>query len=253
MIKFFRHIRQKLLSENKFSRYLLYATGEIILVVIGILIALQINNWNDLKKERQIERQYLEALRSEFVANLEKLDASITSCNTLAAQLGTLLTYFEPKKSDTINSATIARNFGEALRYQINFNPNTGVQKDLISSGNLRQIRNAVLRQKIASFDTALGEIEKQESGAIDVKDDIGKTIIKLVSMRPIFESGGSEVLGNSKFEEVDVKLVFNNMEVENNLILYQAITKSTGLVYYTPLKKDIEGIIALIDSELGN
>lgn len=50
MIKFFRKIRQKLLSENKFRKYLVYAIGEIILVVIGILIALQINNWNELKK-----------------------------------------------------------------------------------------------------------------------------------------------------------------------------------------------------------
>lgn len=56
MIKFFRHIRQKLLSENKFSKYLIYAIGEIILVVIGILIALQINNWNEnrLKQEQLI-------------------------------------------------------------------------------------------------------------------------------------------------------------------------------------------------------
>lgn len=46
MIKFFRKIRQKLLTENKFSKYLIYAIGEIILVVIGILIALQLNNWN---------------------------------------------------------------------------------------------------------------------------------------------------------------------------------------------------------------
>ena len=50
MIKFFRKIRQRLLTENKFSKYLLYAIGEIILVVIGILIALQINNWNEGRK-----------------------------------------------------------------------------------------------------------------------------------------------------------------------------------------------------------
>ena len=46
MIKFFRHIRQDLMSKNKTSKYLKYAIGEILLVVIGILIALQINNWN---------------------------------------------------------------------------------------------------------------------------------------------------------------------------------------------------------------
>lgn len=55
MIKFFRKIRQKLLSENKFSNYLLYAVGEIILVVIGILIALEINNWNDQQIENKNE------------------------------------------------------------------------------------------------------------------------------------------------------------------------------------------------------
>jgi uncharacterized membrane-anchored protein YhcB (DUF1043 family) len=52
MIKFFRKIRQKLLSENKFSKYLIYAIGEIVLVVIGILIALQINNWNENRKQQ---------------------------------------------------------------------------------------------------------------------------------------------------------------------------------------------------------
>ena len=51
MIKFFRKIRQRLLTENKFSKYLLYAIGEIILVVIGILIALQVNNYNEAKKQ----------------------------------------------------------------------------------------------------------------------------------------------------------------------------------------------------------
>ena len=50
MIKFFRHIRQNLIMENKTSKYLKYAIGEIILVVIGILIALQVNNWNENRK-----------------------------------------------------------------------------------------------------------------------------------------------------------------------------------------------------------
>ena len=57
MIKFLEKIRHKLLIENKFSKYLLYAIGEIILVVIGILIALQIKNWNEENKERRVEKQ----------------------------------------------------------------------------------------------------------------------------------------------------------------------------------------------------
>ena len=61
MIKFFRKIRQKLLSENKFSKYLIYAIGEIVLVVIGILIALQINNKNDERKAEESVKKFYKA------------------------------------------------------------------------------------------------------------------------------------------------------------------------------------------------
>lgn len=77
MIKFFRKIRQQLLSENKFKKYLLYAVGEIVLVVIGILIALQINNWNELKKDRLKEFQMLLSLQKDFRSNISNLDSTI--------------------------------------------------------------------------------------------------------------------------------------------------------------------------------
>ena len=67
MIKFFRKIRQRLLSENKFSKYLIYAIGEIILVVIGILIALSINNWNENKKDRKLEKEFLILKNDYFI------------------------------------------------------------------------------------------------------------------------------------------------------------------------------------------
>lgn len=68
MIKFFRKIRQQSLSENRFTKYLIYAIGEIILVVIGILIALQINNNNDLRKEKNLKKVYTLSL----IANLKQ-------------------------------------------------------------------------------------------------------------------------------------------------------------------------------------
>ena len=55
MIKFFRSIRRQLLSQNRFNKYLIYAIGEIVLVVVGILIALSINNWNE--GEKKIKRK----------------------------------------------------------------------------------------------------------------------------------------------------------------------------------------------------
>ena len=71
MIKFFRKIRQKLLSENKFSKYLIYAIGEIILVMIGILLALQVNNWNEERKQKQKEIVNLIAIKEDLEHDLK--------------------------------------------------------------------------------------------------------------------------------------------------------------------------------------
>ncbi|RNC92072.1 MAG: hypothetical protein ED555_02900 [Allomuricauda sp.] len=74
MLSFFRKIRQSLLSENSFSRYLLYALGEIILVVIGILLALQINNWNEVKKIEENKRKTLALIKKELLSNQKSVD-----------------------------------------------------------------------------------------------------------------------------------------------------------------------------------
>ncbi len=74
MIKFFRRIRENLLSENSFSKYLTYAIGEIVLVVIGILIALQINNWNEQRKIDVLEVQTLKEIVSDLQDDLSSLE-----------------------------------------------------------------------------------------------------------------------------------------------------------------------------------
>lgn len=69
MTPFFRRIRQKLANDNQFLKYSRYAIGEIILVVIGILIALQINNWNNLQNDRQTEIKYLYQIKNSLEDN----------------------------------------------------------------------------------------------------------------------------------------------------------------------------------------
>jgi len=71
MIGFFRRIRKKLADENKFLQYSRYAIGEIVLVVIGILIALQINNWNENKKRTALEIKHLKELKSDINETLK--------------------------------------------------------------------------------------------------------------------------------------------------------------------------------------
>ena len=95
MIKFFRIIRQKLLSENKFGKYLTYAIGEIFLVVIGILIALQINNWNEERKDSIKEQQILSQLKEDYEANLKQLDQKLSSRMSIIQAGNEILKYID--------------------------------------------------------------------------------------------------------------------------------------------------------------
>jgi len=97
MIKFFRRVRQKLLSQNKFSKYLLYAIGEIVLVVIGILIALQINNWNENTKLKQKELLLLKELKENLQNDLNDLNFNISNNGRLIYSNETIKEVLEQK------------------------------------------------------------------------------------------------------------------------------------------------------------
>ena len=79
MIKFFRTVRQRMLQENRFSRYFLYAIGEIVLVVIGILIAVQINDWNEIRKIKLSNSTQLHKMVVELEANIARMELLATN------------------------------------------------------------------------------------------------------------------------------------------------------------------------------
>ena len=85
MIKFFRKIRQNLLSEGKTGKYFKYAFGEIVLVVIGILIALQINNWNENRKNYAKSKNYLTEIESDLKKDTINFNSGIETLNELIA------------------------------------------------------------------------------------------------------------------------------------------------------------------------
>ena len=77
MLTFFRRIRKELLGEGSASKYFLYAIGEILLVMIGILLALQVNNWNEERKKEAIEKDLLLGIKENILGNIEYLNAEI--------------------------------------------------------------------------------------------------------------------------------------------------------------------------------
>ena len=150
MIKFFRKIRQKLLSENKFSKYLIYALGEIILVVIGILIALQISNWNERKKSTSQLRSQLIAIQNDINSDLTLFDQRKEVLKSAAAsgdRLWGLINSVKPVE-DNIQSKIDFLEAGNFPEYQIV----TTAYDDLISTGFSSLIHNKALKTSLANY-----------------------------------------------------------------------------------------------------
>jgi len=157
MIKFFRKIRQKLLSENKFSKYLLYAIGEIILVVIGILIALQINNRNESQKERAQEQELLNQLQSEFQSNLQQLDEKTDIRNQMISASLKLLHHID--HPETRNADSITKYIG-LTAINPTFDP---IVNDINSSGRIQLLQNVDLKERLARWTSEVIQVTEEE------------------------------------------------------------------------------------------
>lgn len=162
MISFFRKIRRFLVLENKPVRYLKYAIGEILLVVIGILIALQINNWNEAQKERKRERMYLESLvidLKESQAELERVIEKTDIVATASVQLLEFSIDTVPMPVPAVFDSLVLDTFGYTIAMT-----NEGTINDISGSGDLKVIRNDTLRRMIASWEAGFKMIRERES-----------------------------------------------------------------------------------------
>ncbi len=151
---------------------MLYAIGEIILVVIGILIALQINNWNNNREISQIEQSMLIDLDSEISSNIEKLKNSIKKHEQSLEAAQEFITLFEDtgkfaKATDsTVNELLLK------MDYNYTFDPVTGILKSIISSGQINYLKNKELKYLLASFD--------------DLTKDVNESTLAIETQRPL-------------------------------------------------------------------
>jgi hypothetical protein len=146
MIKFFRKIRQNMIKENRVSKYLLYAIGEIVLVVIGILIALSINNWNENQKLKNEEIKILKVFRDAIAQDTTKLNQHRFWLDVVDYAIDEVKReLLEPEPSDSIG-IYIARSLTH-----IEFKENKGPYEALKANGpNI--ITNDTLRNKLINL-----------------------------------------------------------------------------------------------------
>ena len=146
MIKFFRKIRQKTLSENKFGKYLTYAFGEIILVVIGILIALSINNWNEEKKDNDFENEMLAQIQENLANDKKTLKKIKIIFNNAISSSNKIL---ELKKTEE-NIDSLKYWLADIIQFE-RFQPITNSYETLKSKG-LDKVSNKELRMLLGAY-----------------------------------------------------------------------------------------------------
>jgi hypothetical protein len=162
MIKLFKKTRQNLINEGKTSKYLKYAIGEIILVVIGILIALQINNWNQNRLNDTKEQFTLSSINKEFKENRVQLDTVLFYHKNAYASTKKLISMF-PISIERDNLDSISKYLGESLSAWT-FNPSQGSVNSIINSSSLDLIHNDELRDILVSWQDLVIDFQEDET-----------------------------------------------------------------------------------------
>ena len=211
MLKFFRRIRRQLLSENKLNKYLLYAIGEILLVVIGILIALAINNSNEARKIRSKELNYLENIKDDLKITIKEIDLFISTRNSQIESAKKVLDHYNGKpindiyefNGDVVNVHTWTRFF---------LNDNTF--QELTFSGNLGIIKNDSIKDGLLNMEALYKKIKYREDHfRYDAEVNIYNPSFDILDINPMGENylyqitegnlGSKAPLEKSRFEKM--------------------------------------------------
>ncbi|TDK50931.1 DUF6090 family protein [Algoriphagus formosus] len=238
MISLFRKIRQKLLSQNRVTRYLVYAVGEILLVVIGILIALGVNNFNESQLEDNREKQVVMALHNEFEENLTSLKFEIDRIKVMIETQEVLLSLFGSKNlpADEILDSMISNSF-----INMTWNPSSYVLNDLKNSGQISKLTDSHLQSLLFRWERHYENVNEFTEDDLRSSSDFLNFIKQSGSLRNAdapyltqkgkkyskskFNFSNSELLKNIRFENVvDDKYV-------TSILLLQQYEETVGII----------------------
>jgi len=254
MIRLFRKIRHRLLAEDKYSTYLLYAAGEMLLVVAGILLAFQIDNWGDQKKEQKVEIGYLMALESEFIQNRSIAEESINSYEEMLFSTGEVLKYTGSNHTlltEKELSILLANSMMNASKYV----PSPGILQDLINSGNLSKISNSHLRKLLSEWFILLDNTLRSENETFQTRSELLDLQMIHIPFVNIGQNiGFSEAVAafpdGSNFEG-DIRDLLTLREFEGRMALYAANLWGLSANSYVRIKQHTEEILETIEEEL--
>lgn len=247
MINFFRNLRRRLLTENKFSKYLLYALGEILLIVIGILIALQINNWNQNKLREKKEVEMLNLLKSDLLEGISEFDQSIAQYSKAKNSIEKVIDHLESNK---VYNDSLKFHFFNTMLYwgtsdltNSNFETLKAIGIDLISNIELRNRLSLV-------FDEYDSWIEKDESRYVEILIDAGNNVLNT----RFYEYWEGELISGEYIGEM-IPLDYESLKTDQEYLFFlKSLKNQMKWLIEEPIKStqlEVEELIEEINTEL--
>ena len=171
MLTFFRQIRRSLIKSSSVRRYIFYALGEILLVMIGILLALQVNNWNNQRIDRKKEEKVLIQLKEEFENNNEQFQRIQRLHGLVFKAVDLLFEYIEERSIQKIGTDSLSHALGwVSTTKTATYNPSESALNSLITSGQINIIKNDTLKNALIKWKELISDYQEEELHFDDFK-----------------------------------------------------------------------------------
>ncbi len=264
MSRLFNKFRRQLLPRNRITKYLLYTIGEIIIVIFGILIALQVDTWNSEREAREEAKVFLTQLKNEFLANREQLvqkvqmrDKALKSARELLSFVDGASEYNTPTEVDSLLAVALP---------VYTFDPSLGVLNQLTSTDKLTLVRNETLNDTLSYWNSMIQDFKEDEDMYNSYNHNhfrpflyknynarnIINSRIRYRVINSILLSSPEKVNDEIGFSgmPVDLDILKNSVEFENYLafvVSWIALinTQSQGILNY------IDSVVEIIDNEI--
>lgn len=248
-MKFFRKIRQKNLTESKFGKYLIYAIGEIILVVIGILIALQVNNWKESKSDERVKTVFLQDFISDLKTDIETVSYRIKDNKERLANIDSISSILSTKNELSKKELTEFRNYHYTLATESYFIPEKSTIRQFETSNNGNLILSKKIKDKLFKYYSMNDRIEQNDEKSLQLYQHnfITKEIIT-----PILRGNVLGITNDLELNNTDLRI----SKLKNNKDYFFALTIKKISTYgqnnrYKLIIDTAEELIELLNKEL--
>ena len=257
MLKFLRKIRYQLLNKKKFNKYILYAIGEILLVVVGILIAVSIGEWREnSKKEKQLIAYY-QGLSFDLKQDKSRLEELIVLFDNAVAGIGNEV---DKMQLNSYNEDSLYSNVPSWLVYTIEFTPNNPTYTEILSNGKLQLFNNKELKSEILDvYGNLYPRLQFRQNASNEFIRNL-RTDVLMDTFRWL------KMVNNDQKSRTDLKLKNPILNINHNWLKdkysdkylkfenYLNVVRAgyiSNLVGYKSAKTKLDLITSLIDNEL--